>query len=75
MRSISRAAIPFLFASISKSTNSQMRTLTFVPWKMVPVRTLNCFRQGVEPHFHRRRMVCVLRVRVVRLIPLAGLRK
>ncbi len=30
---------------------------TFVPWKMVPVRTENCLRQAA--HFHTRRWLIV----------------
>lgn len=48
LRSISRAETPFLEAHISKTTRTQVRTGTFVPWKMVPVRTLNCLRQAAQ---------------------------
>jgi len=53
--SISRAATPFLLATISKSTKTQVRIGTLVPWRTVLVVTENCFRQ--VRHFHRRRSV------------------
>src|SRR2546421_149635 len=53
-------------------------TATLVPWKMVPVRTENCFRQLA--HFHTRRTLMVrlpsaFLAPVPRLVLLAGLRK
>lgn len=72
LRSISRAATPFLLAHISKITNSHLRRLILVPWKIVPVRTENCLRHA--PHFHTRRCEAAP-VRVLRLTPFSGLRK
>ncbi len=72
LRSISRAATPFLLAHISKTTNIHLRRLILVPWKIVPVSTLNCFRHA--PQNHRRRSL-LAPVRVLRLMPFSGVRK
>jgi hypothetical protein len=72
LRSISRAETPFFEAHISNTTNSQVRTATFEPWKIVPVRTENCLRQLA--HFQTRRSD-LEPVRVDRDSPLAGFRK
>jgi len=71
LRSISRAATPFLEAHISKNTRTQVRSETLEPWKIVPVVTENCFRQ--VQHCQTRRSLMVP-VRVLRLRPLAGWR-
>ena len=63
LRSISRAATPFLLDAISNTTSTHVRTGILVPWKIVPVSTENCLRQ--ERHFHTRRCD-VLPVRVRR---------
>src|SRR4051794_5194544 len=72
LRSISRALTPFLLAHISNTTNTHVRTGILVPWKIVPVRTENCFRHSA--HFHTRRCEAEP-VRVLRDAPLAGFRK
>src|ERR1700694_1189771 len=72
LRAISLAAIPFLFAHISKNTNSQIRKDTLEPWKTVPVVTENCERQS--RHFQTRRSETEPRV-VLRETPLSGFRK
>src|SRR3954451_20750349 len=72
LRSISRAETPFFDAHISNTTNSQVRTGTFEPWKIVPVRTENCLRQLA--HFQTRRSDFEP-VRVERLEPSLGVRK
>jgi hypothetical protein len=66
LRSISRAATPFLEAHISATTMSQMRSSTFDPWKIVLVMAENCLRQS--PHFQTRRSD-TLPVRVLRPDP------
>ncbi len=72
LRSISRAATPFLEAHISKTTMIQVRIGIFVPWKIVPVSTENCLRQSA--HFQTRRSDAVP-VRVLRVVPSFGVRK
>jgi hypothetical protein len=72
LRSTSRALIPFLAEHASKITSSQIRSGIFEPWKIVPTSTVNCLRQSA--HFHTRRSL-VDPVRVLRLAPLAGVRK
>ena len=52
--------------------DTQLRTLTFVPCRTVPVSTENCLRQ--DPHFQTRRWV-LAPVRVARDRPFAGRRK
>src|SRR5579863_5782224 len=71
-RSISRAAIPFLLAHISKNTSSQTRSGTFDPWKIVPVIAENCFRHFL--HCHKRRWL-IAPVRVFLAVPSRGLMK
>jgi hypothetical protein len=72
LRSISRAATPFLDEHILKITKIHLRTEIRVPWKIVPVRTENCLRQSA--HFRTRRSE-LEPVRVLRDVPLAGIRK
>ena len=72
LRSISLAAIPFLFAHISNMTNSQMRSDTLEPCITVPVVTENCLRQS--RHFQKRRGVTEP-VRVLRPSVALGVRK
>lgn len=73
IRSISRALIPFLAEHICTMTISQTSMGTFVPWKIVPVRTENCLRHLA--HFQTRRWLMVRFGPVARLVPLAGFRK
>ena len=72
LRSISRAATPFLLTHISNTTHSHVRMGMRVPWKIVPVRTENCLRQS--RHFQTRRSDA-RPVRVLRVVPFAGFRK
>ncbi len=62
LRSISRAATPFLEAHISKMTRTHVRKGVRVPWNTVPVRTLNCFRQSRQRQT-RRSLIAPVRVR------------
>jgi hypothetical protein len=70
LRSTSRALTPFLLDAISNTTRTHLRRLTLVPWKTVPVSTLNCFRQDRQRHTRRSLMAPV---RVLRLTPFLGL--
>ena len=72
LRSISRAATPFLLDAISNTTRIHVRTGIFVPWKMVPVSAENCLRQA--RHFQTRRGDSVPRA-VRRVVPFCGFRK
>lgn len=69
LRSISRAAMPFLDEHISRITNTHMRTLILVPCSGVPVRTENCLRHSAQRHTRRWLMAPV---RVLRDVPFSG---
>ncbi len=78
IRSTSRALIPFFAADICTMTMSHVRRLTLVPWKIVPVSTLNCLRHLA--HFQTRRTLWVrlpsaFSIPVPRAVPFFGVRK
>lgn len=53
LRLISHAETLFFAEQTSKMTKSHVRILIFVPWKIVSVRTENCFLQPRQRHTHR----------------------